>query len=114
MQSLKAPQIQSQTQQYNKMGTKTTAKRQKINIFSNIFAYLMYFTTSKDFQTKLIVGGVIKKKQGQTNRLNLVGVETRSKVHAHTQSVCPLICANVSMCIYYVQPCKIYLHGTCT
>ena len=59
MQSLKAPQIQSQTQQYNKMGTKTTAKRQKINIFSNIFAYLMYFTTSKDFQTKLIVGGVI-------------------------------------------------------
>ena len=114
MQSLKAPQIQSQTQQYNKMGTKTTAKKAKDKYFFKHFCISDVFYNFKRFSNKTYCGWGYLKKQGQTNRLNLVGVETRSKVHAHTQSVCPLICANVSMCIYYVQPCKIYLHGTCT
>ena len=52
---------------------KQQQKRQKINIFSNIFAYLMYFTTSKDFQTKLIVGGVSKKKARPDKQVKLGG-----------------------------------------
>ena len=73
MQSLKAPQIQSQTQQYNKMGTKTTAKKAKDKYFFKHFCISDVFYNFKRFSNKTYCGWDYLKKTRPDKQVKLGG-----------------------------------------